>query len=175
MARSSVRSRLAPPAFARCASYGLASPVHPLRSERRLPRRSPLRRSRADAIKSSPLFFKTHPTPMKYVYILHSVEGNISMLASLMTYGLASTNTMPAKCTPQNTSPGPCKRMLPFQTKQKLLLLSAILNLRQEEHLQRSGCKSRHTSFATGAVPSRRQLRRGEILWRRPGAGRIRA
>ena len=42
MTRSAVRSRLAPPAFARFASYGSASPEGLWqRSKRRLPRRSP--------------------------------------------------------------------------------------------------------------------------------------
>jgi putative endonuclease len=40
--RSAVRSRLAPPAFARFASFGSASPeAYQARSERRLPRHSP--------------------------------------------------------------------------------------------------------------------------------------
>ena len=64
--RSAVRSRLAPPAFARFASYGLAShaKLSRKRSERRLPRRSFSEGGRRLAGRRS----------MKYVYILESLD-----------------------------------------------------------------------------------------------------
>ena len=56
MTRSAVRSRLAPPAFARFASYGSASPDSPSqRNERRLPRRSP--KGEAGLYPKSPPYF----------------------------------------------------------------------------------------------------------------------
>ena len=92
--RSAVRSRLAPPAFARFASFGSASPeTHLSRSERRLPRRSPKgvdgpgkfirvfssvdEPGRKFILFLSYILTKRMPrrgAPMKYVYILESLD-----------------------------------------------------------------------------------------------------